>query len=249
VTRIAAFSLVAVCACATPPAATGEWLAIAAARGDAAEAVRLAQTIRREWREATVLLSADCAGFRPGLYLVVLRSRSEASAGADTARLKGKFSDAYRRECQPVAGSALAAGVPAVDESIFSVPEDVVNWDGSDMVSTVRSQGDAAIWIRRWYDPVREDPLEGRRVSVLLKRPGSDARELLQRCSGAATVFGNGRVAVTCQTTVAGNDLLHTVHVFDVQSGKQIQTMDRCRSPKFDAAGNVACEPESGRPR
>ena len=242
--RMAAFSIVALCGCATPPAVTGEWLAIAAARADAAEAVRLAQEVRRSRREATVVVSDDCAGFRPGFLLVVLRSRSAAEADADTATLKPRFADAYRRECKPVAGGALASGLPAVDESIFDVPADVVNWDGSDMISTVRSQGDAAIWIRRWYDPVREDPLEGRRVSVLLKNNGGKPVELLQRCSGAEAVFGQGRVAVTCETTVAGSDLLHTIHVFDLKSATAVQTLDRCRDPKFQADGTMTCLPE-----
>ena len=247
-TRMAAFSIVALCACATPPAATGQWLAIAAARGDAAEALRLAQDVRRNWREATVVVSDDCAGFRPGFFLVVVRSRSAAEAEADAAGLKPRFADAYRRECEPVAGGALASGVPAVDDSIFNVPADVVNWDGSDMISTVRSQGDAAIWIRRWYDPVREDPLEGRRVSVLLKTNRGEPVELLQRCSGAEAVFGQGRVAVTCETEVAGDDLLHTIHVFDLKSAKKVQTLDRCRDPEFQTDGTMTCRPESGRP-
>jgi hypothetical protein len=246
---VAAFSVVALGACATPPAATGEWLAIAAARADAAGAVRLAQEVRRTSREATVVVSDDCAGFRPGFFLVVLRSRSAVEADADTATLKARFADAYRRECKPVAGGALATGLQAVDDSIFEVPANVVNWNDSDMVSTVQSQGNDSIWIRRWYDPAPEDPLEGRRVSVLLRSNRGEPVELLRRCSGAEAVFGQDRVAVTCETTVAGDDLLHTIHVFDLKSAKKVQTLDRCRDPKFGTDGTMTCQPESGRPQ
>jgi hypothetical protein len=241
--------MVVVTACATPQVATGEWLAIAAARADAGQAVSLARELRREWPRATVVSSGDCAGFRPGLFLVVVRTSTTADAERTVAGLKGRFADAYRRECTPVAGSAIAAGLPTVDDSIFDVPSDAVNWDSRDMVSSVHTRDGRSIWIRRWYEKAPEDPLEGRRVSVLLREGAGDVRELLARCSGAEAVLAPTQAAVTCETLVAGSDLFHTVHVFDLATGKKTKTLDRCRNPHFEPNGDMVCEVEPDRPR
>ncbi len=243
-TRVAVCSIAALLACATPQVAEGEWLAIAAARGDAAQAVTLARELRQQWPDAGIVSSGDCVGFRPGFFLVAVRSQRADEAESAVAALKGRFADAYRRECVPVAGSAVAAGLSTIDDSIFDVPADAVNWDSRDMVSSVQTQDGRSLWIRRWYEPVPNDPLEGRRVSVLLQISGGDLRELLPRCSGAEAVLAPKQVAVSCETTVAGNDLLHTIHLFDLESGKRTKTIDRCRNPQFESNGNLVCENE-----
>jgi len=246
---VAVCSLVGMVACAAPQVAAGEWLAIAAARADASQAVALARDVRQRISDATVVSSGDCADFRPGFYLVAVKRRSAAEADAAVADLQDRFADAYRRECRPVAGSALAAGLPTVDDSIFAVPSDAVNWDSQDMVSSAYTQDGRSLWIRRWYDPVANDPLEGRRVSVLLTGDGGKVIELLPRCSGAEAVLAPAQAAVSCETTVAGNDLLHTIHVFDMRSGRKTQTLDRCRNPQFEADGSLMCDIEVERRR
>ena len=249
--RLRAATLVLVLsACSARPDVAGKWFAIAAARPQVSEAVALARELRQTASNTEVIQSGDCAGFRPGLFLVVVESTSGKS-GADrtVTELRNRFKDAYSRECKPGAGSAVALGVPIVDKSIFQVPKDSVNWDNTDMVSAVHSRGDATVLVRRWYDPVENDPLEGRRVSVVLKSDKLQSKELISRCSGAEVVFGSGRVAVTCQKMVAGSDMLHAVSVFDLGTGKLLETVDRCRNPKFESGTKMVCERESGAPR
>lgn len=236
-------TLVALLACATPDVATGQWLAIAAARNDAGQAVSLARGLRGDWPDTAVIASGDCADFRPGYFLVVVPAASADEAEKAAVAMRGRFSDAYRRECRPMEGSAMAVGLATVDPTIFDVPADAVNWDSSDMVSTVLTENGRSVWIRRWYEPDPEDPLEGRRVSVFLQARG-EAIELLPRCSGAEALFGDTRVAVSCETMVAGSDLFHTVYLFDLESGRRTRTLDRCRDPQFEANGNLVCEVE-----
>jgi hypothetical protein len=225
-----------------------KWLVIASSQREVVPALEATRKLQTSWPNATVFASGDCDALRPGLYLAVAEiAPNRVAADAALQKLKSDVPDAYVRECRPKLNSTLAAGVPLVDPSIAKVPADSVNWSDSDRVSSVQKlTGKGYLWIRRWYSPAAEDPLEGRRESVLYfdERP-ENAKELQAGCTNAQAVQRGELLALICARETAGDNLLHETILFDTTSGKPMKSIPHCREPEFASPVELTCKAES----
>jgi hypothetical protein len=225
-----------------------KWLVIAASQREVVPALEASRKLQARWPHATVVASTDCEGLRPGLHLAVAEMATNR-AGADAAlqKLKSEVPDAYVRECRPKVDSTLGAGVPLVDPSIADVPSDSVNWSDRDRVSSVVKVSDVSyVWIKRWYSPTADDPLEGRRESVLyFEGSPENAKELQASCTDAQAVQHGHLLALSCTRENAGDNLLHEITIFDTPSGKALKSVQRCREPAFVTSTEVTCKAES----
>lgn len=225
-----------------------KWLVIAATKQEVTPSLEATRKLQARWPHVTVVASAECDGLRAGLYLAVTEIAVDRSA-ADAAlqKLKSDVPDAYVRECRTKVDSTLAVGVPLVDPSIAQVPSDSVNWSDRDRISSViKLTGGGYVWIRRWYSPVPDDPLEGRRESVLyFDGSPENAKELQASCTDAHAVQLGHLLALSCARENAGDNLLHEVTVFDTTSGKAMKSVPRCREPAFVSLTDITCKSES----
>jgi hypothetical protein len=225
-----------------------KWLVIAASQRNVVPALEAIRKMQTEWPHAAVVASNDCDGLRPGLYLAVAEVAADrAAADAALQKLKSKIPDAYVKECRPKLNSTLAAGVPLVDPSIPKVPGDSVNWSDRDRISSARKLKDKGyLWIRRWYSPAVEDPLEGRRESVLyFDGNPANAKELQANCADPQVVQGSDLLALSCARETAGDNLMHETMVFDTTSGKARKSIPHCREPAFVSPHEITCKTES----
>jgi hypothetical protein len=96
-----------------------------------------------------VFQTADC-GERHNVFGVALElSDSADAAKVALQRVRSTVKGAYIKRCTVTPRSLLALRLPAVDSSIANVPDDAVNWEDSDRVSTaVRSAGQPTTWRR-----------------------------------------------------------------------------------------------------
>ena len=225
-----------------------KWLVIASSQREVVPALAATRKLQTAWPNATVVASGDCDSLRLGLYLAVAQIvPNRAEADAALVKLKSDVPDAYLRECHPKVNSTLAAGVPLVDPSIAKVPVDSVNWSDKDRISSVQKlSGKSYLWIRRWYSPVAEDPLEGRREAVLYfdEKP-ENAKELQAGCTNAQAIERGELLALTCAREAAGDNLLHETILFDIISGKSLKSISHCREPAFASPVELTCKAES----
>lgn len=103
--------------------------------------------------------------FLPGVAEIATSDK----AGQDAlARVRTTVKDAYVKRCDVKPGSLLALRITAIDRSIADVPEDAVNWQDEDRISSTQPLPDGRVLvIARYYVNVSDDPLEGRRERVI----------------------------------------------------------------------------------
>ena len=228
-------------------AAATRWLVIGASETLPAAIAKRARALAEAGAgQGLVLSTADCAEPRP-VYAWASEVASEFEpARAALLKLRQRVPDAFIKRCQVRAGSLLAQGVPAVHPSIAEVPADAVNWSDRDRISSVQALGAGlGLVLQRYRANLPDDPLEGRRIRVLLVRPGAAPRPLLEDCAGlASAVADQGWLALACDSEQAADHVLHTVHAFS-DSGERAAEVVRCRSPRLAVGDQLLCQAES----
>lgn len=224
-----ASSATAVSATAEPAPKPGPvWLVVAGSDATPAGIARKVKALSKALPGLLVVRTLDCGGQKDGFALVTAVADSVASAQKDLPAVRSTVADAYVKRCDVVARSLLDWRVSAVHASIAEVPEDAVNWDDGDRVSSVvpLGEGRAAIVVR-YFVNVPEDPLEGRRQRVQLAR-GAGQKTLEDDCAGAAGFTANaGHTAFQCDREQAGDALLHSVLVFS-DDGRRLAEIPHC---------------------
>ncbi len=223
------------------------WLVIAGSHTSVKPATETKQKLQSSWPEAAIVASDDCDGLRRGLFLAVaakLPRREEAQEVL--SKVKVAVPDAYVRECRPKPASRIQFGVPVVEPSIESVPTNAVNWTDEERISRVATlPGAGHLWIRRRFEPVPEDPREGRRTAVLFfAETPETAVSLDEDCTDPQFSQKGGRVALSCARETAADNLLHETKVYDIHSGKELLTVRRCRQPELRSAVELSCKAE-----
>jgi hypothetical protein len=240
-----AASTVAVSAAAEPAPKPGPvWLLVAGSDATPAGIAGKAKALSTSLPHLLVVRTLDCGG-KDGFALVTAVVDSAASAQKELPALRSTVADAYVKRCDVVPRSLLDWRVSAVDASIAEVPEDAVNWEDEDRVSSIvlLGEGRAAI-IVRYFVNAPEDPLEGRRQRVLLAR-GAGQKTLEDDCAGAAGFTAKaGHTAFQCDREQAGDALLHSVFVFS-DDGRRLAEVPHCRAPRWSGADTIVCENES----
>jgi hypothetical protein len=133
-----------------------------------------------------------------------------------------------------------------VDPSIEKVPEEAVNWDDEDRVSSVVKLPESGyLWIRRMYEAAREDAREGRRTSVLFFRTSpTRSTQLSADCTDPQFSGKADRIALSCARETAAENLLHETIVYDAATAHQLISVPRCRQPDLRSASELSCEAE-----
>lgn len=226
---------------------SSKWLVVSATRESLEPAIQAVNQVRKTWTRAAIVPSSDCANLKPGLYLAVVEVTTErAAAESAAAKLRGSVADAYVRNCEPRTGSLMQFGIPAVDPSVLQVPATAVNWDTEDRLSDIKAAGSGYVWIKRWYDPAPEDPLEGRRASVyFFDRNPREAKELAANCTSPSVQVSGGLAAITCVRENAGENLLHETRVVETGSGRLLKSIPRCRDARVVSRTEVSCQAEA----
>jgi hypothetical protein len=224
-----------------------KWLAVVSTSRSVAQAVAGAKRLRTSSGRITTVASSDCANLKPGLYFSVAGIFNDNDAARrKAAEARKAVHDAYARSCEPKPGSRVQFAMDAIDESILDAPPDVATWDDTDLLSEVRAAGAVHVWIRRQYVKDLKDLRESRRTSIyLFKNDPSLAAKMTSDCAGAEIVVADRNIALTCARGPAGDDTFHQIQVLDINVGRTMRTVERCRSPKFVTAGELACQAEA----
>ncbi len=223
-----------------------EWLVVAASDSSPGGIAKTAKVVTAKVPGALIFQTKDCGDKRNvfGVATDISNSADEAKAALQKARAVIK--DAYIKRCVVVPGSLLALRFPAVDPSIADVPDDAVNWDDSDRVSTAIKLPDGRDAVaQRVFVNDPEDPMEGRRVRVLVVTGTGKGKVLADDCTSPQRFkASDGLLAFQCDGSEAGDQLLHDVLVFDGE-GKQLAKVTSCRNPTLSGTSTVVCSEES----
>src|ERR1019366_1114083 len=224
-----------------------KWLAVVSTNPSVQRAIAGARQLHAASGVVTVVASDDCMNLKPALFLTVAGIFDDQETAQRTVSAVHKpIRGSCVRACGPKPASRVHFGINAVDASIFEAPPDAVNWTDEDRLSEVRAAGSMFVWIRRRYEKGKNDPREGRRTSMyLFKTDPSSAQKLTSDCADTQVVVSDSLVALACARETAGDNLLHQVQVLDTRSGRALQTVDRCRNPKFIIGAELTCEAEA----
>jgi hypothetical protein len=221
-------------------------LVVAASDAKPSAIARKADSLLPELKSGMVVQTADCGEKRNIFAVVTDVASSKEAAQAELVSVKMRVPDAYIKTCDVQPGSLLSLRIPAIDASIGKVPTDAVNWSEEDRVSTVQALEDGrSLAIVRYFAKIPGDPLEGRRERVVLVAPSGKRTVLEDGCSGPSpAVTDTGRIAFSCAREQAGDNIIHSVEVYDT-AGRKLKSVDRCRNPKWDPKAALVCDAES----
>nr|WP_246551440.1 hypothetical protein [Geobacter hydrogenophilus] len=222
------------------------WLVIGASDPTAAGIARKAKALAPADPDPLVVRTGDCGDKRSIFAWVPEIAASPEAARAALSRMRATTGDAYLKRCDAEPQTLLALRMTAVAPSIADVPENAVNWEEKDRISTVRPLPDGrSIVVVRSYSPAAGDPLEGRRERVILASPSGKRTVLEENCIDPGPVATRqGRIAFHCVREQGGDQLFHDVAVFDA-SGEKISGIRHCRDPKWRDGEAVECREES----
>lgn len=222
------------------------WLVVGASAPSPGAIAKAAKTVAAKNPAGFVFQTTDCGEKQNVFGLVLDVSDSAEAAKAALQRARDTVKDAYIKRCTVVPRSLLDLRFPAVDPSIAGVPDDAVNWEDVDRVSTAINLPDGRNLVaqRKFVDDP-EDPLEGRRVRVLLVNGPGKGTVLNDDCTTPERFKSrDGLLTFQCAGQEAGDQLLHVVLVFD-KDGKQLAKVDSCRNPSLPDDATVLCSEES----
>lgn len=142
-------------------------------------------------------------------------------------------------------GRKVDARPSPVRESLRAV------WAGGEVVYVIGGAGAVPIAdgrtlvIKRVYKAaLLEDPDQGKDQGVWLAEGGGKLEALAESCSPAeAFAAREGKLAFQCGDSVAADELLHKVLVFD--GDKQVAAVSSCRKPRWTGPAVLVCSSES----
>lgn len=222
------------------------WLVVGASDPSPAGIARAAKGLAGKVPGGLVFQTRDCGDQRNVFGFAVEVADSPDSAKAALQRARGIVKDAYIKRCAVVARSLLDLRFPAVESSIADVPDDAVNWEDTDRVSSAIKLPDGRDIVAQSAfvnDP--DDPLEGRRVRVILVNGPGKGTLLNDDCLSAERFKArDGLLTFQCFGSEAGDQVLHFVLVFD-KDGKQLANVETCRNPSLPNDATLLCSEES----
>jgi hypothetical protein len=222
------------------------WLVVAASSPSPAAISLQAKDLKARGLDPVIFQSNDCGNVQNLFGVAVNISDSITTARVALGRAASTIKGAYIRRCLVMPHSLLAYGFPAVDASIANVPSDSLNWEDSDRISSVVRLPDGRdIIASRVYVADPEDPLEGKRVHIILPSVSGKGRLLSDDCFWPDHFRTHGGIiAFQCAGEEAGNQLLHTVLAFDA-NGDPLAKVQSCRAPILLDEAALTCQKES----
>lgn len=222
------------------------WLVVGASSHSAAEIARKSRLLTIHAPDSLVVQTGDC-GDKKNIYAWVAEAAASPKGAQTTlSRIRAVAKGAYIKRCDVKPATLLALRMTAVDSSIANVPETAVNWAEKDRVSSVHPLPDGrSIIIARYFSPVMDDPLEGRRERVILAEPPDKRMVLEENCPDPGRVVTlHGRIAFHCVREEAAEHLIHNVTVIG-KAGEKLAEIKRCRNPEWSDEFVIECEEES----
>lgn len=231
---------------AFPAKADSVWLVIGASDPSAMGIASKAKTLVSQTPRSLIVQTDDC-GDKKNVFAWVAEVATSVDAAQDALkRLQATVKDVYVKRCEPKPGTLLSLGISAIDNSIANVPDDSVNWQDEDRISSAQPLPDGRVFvIARYYAHASDDPLEGRRERAIIAKPPNTRLTLEENCvSPGRAAVDHGRIVFHCAREQAGDTLLHSTLVFGA-SGKKLMEIQHCREPKWLNERTVACDAES----
>ncbi len=222
------------------------WLVVGASSHSAAEIARKGKLLALHAPDSLVVQTRDC-GDKKNIYAWVAETAASPEAAQTTlGSVRTVAKGAYIKRCDVKPATLLALRMTVVDPSIANVPETAVNWAERDRVSSVHPLPDGrSIIIARYFTPVMDDPLEGRRERVILAESPEKRMVLEEHCPNPGRMATrHGRIAFHCVREEAADHLIHNVAVFG-KTGEKLAEIERCRNPKWSDELVIECEEES----
>lgn len=218
------------------------WLVVAASDTSPAG---IAVKAKRFGDRGLIIQTKDCGERRNMFAWAVDLALSAESATAALNSTSAKVPDAYLKKCKVQEGSLLSFRQGVVDMSIADIPQDAVNWADRDRISEVRPlKNGTHIIIARSYQRNKEDPLEGRRERLILVDRQKKKIDLGENCiDPGAFVASGGVLAVQCVREQAGDELLHSIVIFNSR-GEKVREINHCRTPRLTLSA-ITCDSES----
>jgi hypothetical protein len=223
------------------------WIVVGASSPSADGIARAARPLLAAWPSGLVFRTADCGEERDvfGWAYRVAGSADDAKVALPAAREIAR--GAYVKACDVAPRSLLALRVPAVDASIADVPPSVTEeWEDQDRVSSaVPIAGGRTLVVKRVFKAaLLEDPDQGKDQGVWQAGGGGKLEPLAESCSPAeAFTARDGKLAFQCGDSIAADQLLHKVLVFD--GTKQVASVSSCRKPRWTGPAALVCSAES----
>jgi hypothetical protein len=223
------------------------WLLVGTSSASAEGIARAAKPLAARWAGGLIFHTAECGDKRDmfGWAYRVAESSDDAKAALAAAREIAKGS--YVKPCEVAPRSLLALRVPVVDASIANVPANVADdWEDGDRVSSAvpLANGRTLVIKRVFKAAYLEDPAQGKDQGVWLAEGGGKLKALAESCSPAeAFTVRDGKLAFQCGDSIAADELLHKVLVFD--GDKQVAAVSSCQKPRWTAPTALVCSSES----
>ena len=223
------------------------WIVVGASSPSPDAIARAAKLLAARWPGSLIFRTTDCGEKRDvfGLAYRVVESADDAKAALAAAREVAR--GAYVKACDVAPRSLLALRVSAVDASIADVPTSVTeDWEDQDRVSSAVPIGfGRTLVIKRVYKAaLLQDPDQGKDQGVWLAEGGGKLKALSESCSPAeAFTTRDRKLAFQCGESVAADELLHKVLVFD--GDKQVAAVSSCRKPRWTGPAALVCSSES----
>lgn len=222
------------------------WLVVGASSRSAAEIAQKSRLLAIHAPDSLVVQTGDC-GEKKNIYAWVAEAAASPEAAQTAlARVRTIVKGAYVKRCDVKPGTLLGLRITAVDPSVANVPETAVNWAEKDRVSSVHPLPDGrSIIIARYFTPLMDDPLEGRRERVILAESRGKRMVLEENCPDPGRMATlHGRIAFHCVREEAASHLIHNVTVFG-KAGEKLAEIERCRNPEWSGEFVIKCEEES----
>ena len=223
------------------------WLVVGASSSSPDGIARAAKPLAARWPGGLIFRTRDCGERRDVFGWAYAVTDTPDHADAALAQARKIAAGAYVKACDVVPRSLLALRVPAIDASIANVPASVgEDWSDKDRVSEAVALPDGrTLVIKRVFKPdLLEDPDQGKDQGVWLAQGEGKLKALVELCSPAeAFTAREGKLAFQCGDSIAADQLMHKVLVFDGE--RQVSAVSSCRKPRWTGPAALVCSAES----
>jgi hypothetical protein len=223
------------------------WLVVGTSSATPDGIAHAAKPLAERWPGGLIFRAGDCGQKREmfGWAYRVEKSADDATRALAAAREIAK--GAYVKPCNVALRSLLALRVSAVDPSIADVPASVAeDWTNGDRVSSAvpLANGRTLVIKRVFKAAYLQDPAQGKDQGVWLAEGRGKLKPLAESCSPAeAFTERDGKLAFQCGESIAADELLHKVLVFD--GDKQVAAVSSCQKPRWTGPTALVCSSES----
>jgi hypothetical protein len=229
------------------------WLVVAGTSKTIAPVVKAKKTLGSLKNDSSIITTSDCVNAKENLFLLTISmNKSKILAQAVLLNLRKYIKDAYLFECLVKPDSRLALGVPFIDPTIETMPDNIVNWSDDDKVAELKKiRNNEYLILKKIYNKNDQSVYEGRTVQLyVFNRIAKTYRLLTENCLD----FGgfdvkNNLLAFHCAYMQSDIHIIHEVQAYQLNSFKKIGAKTYCRNPIILKNYQLSCQQESVNPQ